>query len=96
MQVSIVKADNQVTVDGESRTVDCSTLPANFHALQWYGLAGDVEYAMMVCEHCGTRSKKPNATITDLTPYQPYVDAWAAAKAKAEAEAAAAPAPVGA
>lgn len=85
MRVTIVKDDNAVIVDGERHTVDCSTLPADFHALQWSGFAGEVEYSAMRCDHCGVRSKKGNAIISDLAPYQPYVDAWHVAKAAADA-----------
>ncbi len=42
----------------------------------------------MQCDHCGVRSKKGNDLITDLAPYQAYVDGWYAAKKAAEDEAA--------
>ena len=87
MRVTIIKEDNRVVVDGESHTVDCSDLPANFHALQWYGDNGEIEHSTVRCEHCGTRSKKMNEPAADLGPYQKYVDAWRVAKAKAEADA---------
>lgn len=83
MRVVIIKEDDTVIVDGERRTVDCSGLPPDFHALQWYGVSGEIEYATAQCEHCGARSKKANAVISDLAPYQPYVDAWKEAKADA-------------
>lgn len=86
MRVTIVKDDNVVTVDGEGHRVDCSSLPASFHALRWDGASGELEHRMTVCEHCGTRSKKPNEHITDLAPYQHLLDAWRAAKVAADAE----------
>jgi len=89
MRVTIMKDDNTVTVDGLKLPVDCSTLPANFHVLQWYGTEGEIEYSMIVCQHCNARSKKGNETITDLTPYNSFVEAWKVAKIKAEQEAAA-------
>ena len=88
MRVSIVKDGNTVNVDGERHEVDLSSLPANFHALQWDGASGEIEYAMVFCEHCGTRGKRPNETITDFTPYMVHLNGWYAAKAKAEREAA--------
>ena len=88
MHLTIVKDDNFVIIDGEGHPVDCSTLPADVHALQWDGASGEVEYRATECGHCSVRSKKPNERVTDLSPYQPYVDAWRAAKAKADAEAA--------
>lgn len=91
MRVTIIKDDNAVLVDGERRTVDCSGLPADFHALQWSGFAGEVEYSATRCDHCGVRAKKGNAIITDVSPYQTYIDAHkAAAIAQYEAELAAA------
>jgi hypothetical protein len=82
MRVTIIKEDNIVTVDGESFTVDCSGLPVNFHALQWYGNHGEVEYAPFQVER--QWHKDPNITVADLALYQPYLDAWAAAKLAAE------------
>lgn len=87
MRLTIIPSDNTVYVDGVAYTVDCSGL--NFHALQWADDAGEVEYAPTRCDHCGARSKKGNEFVRDFTPYQPYVDAWRAAK-KADDEAKAA------
>lgn len=86
MQVSIIKDDNTVIVDGVSYAVDCSDLPADFHALQWDGTQGEIEYRISRCDHCGVRAKKGNAIITDIARYQPYVDRWKISKAAYEAE----------
>lgn len=86
MRVTIVKDDNSVYVGGVCRTVDCSKLPADFHALQWGGTHGEVEYRAIKCEHCGVRSKKGNVTISDLSPYQSYVDAWKVEDARVRQE----------
>jgi hypothetical protein len=83
MRITIIKDDNTVGIDGEFHTVDCSTLPADFHALQWSGVRGEVEYRVTRCEHCNAQGKKGNVDITDLTSYQKYVDAWRVAKAGA-------------
>jgi len=83
MRVTIIKDDNSVIVDGVRRTVDCTDLPADFHALQWYGTEGEVEYALV------GKSKKPNEIISSLAPYQKYVDAWQVADTAAKAAAAA-------
>lgn len=69
MRVTIIKDDNSVIVDGVRHTVSCADLPADFHALQWNGTSGEVEYALV-----GTK-KKPNEIISSLAPYQKYVDA---------------------
>jgi hypothetical protein len=86
MRLVIIKEDNAVIMDGERHTVDCSDLPADFHALQWAGEGGEVEYSMARCGHCGARSKKPNEYAHDFALWQPYVDRWRAAKAAHEAE----------
>lgn len=90
MRVTIIKDDHKVVVDGVPLTVSCDDLPADFHALQWDGVRGEVEYKSTRCEHCSARSKKGNTLISDLSPYQPYVDAWHEAKATADAVKAAA------
>jgi len=79
MRVTIIKDDNTVIIDGEARTVNCAALPEEFHALQWDGVRGEVEYRTLTCAHCSVRSKKPNATISDLSPYKAIVDGWHAA-----------------
>lgn len=89
MRVTIVKDDNAVIVDGTRHTVDCGALPADFHVLQWAGDLGEIEYRMTRCVHCTARTKKGNETISDLSPYQTYVDAWRVADTAAKAEEAA-------
>lgn len=87
MRVTIIKDDHTVIVDGVRLTVDCTDLPAEFHALQWDGASGDVEYRITRCDHCSARTKKGNVLISDLSPYQKYVDAWGVADAAAKAAA---------
>lgn len=87
MKVTIIREDNTVYVDGKPHQVDCSGLPTNFHALQWDGVAGEVEYAAVRCSHCLAVSKKPNEVMADLSPYQAYIDAWQVAEAAALAAA---------
>jgi hypothetical protein len=79
MKITIIRGDGTVYVDGVPRTVDCSSLPADLHAVQWDGTAGEIEYASVRCAGCGGVSRKANQPITDMTPYQPQVDAWHAA-----------------
>ncbi len=86
MKLTIIKETDTVIIDDAGYVVDCSALPANFHALQWDGKSGEVEYKPMLCDHCGVRSKKGNEFIKELGPYTAYVEAWGEAKAKAEAE----------
>jgi hypothetical protein len=79
MRLTIIPSDNFVLVDGVARTVDCSAIPANVHAVQWNGTSGEVEYKTLTCDHCGVRSRKANDAITSIEPYQKIVDAWHAA-----------------
>lgn len=87
MRLTIIKADNAVGIDGEFLTVDCSALPANFHALQWVGpesgIGGDGE-----AEWTG-KPKPANTEVADLGEYYAYAEAWRAEKARIEAEQAA-------
>lgn len=81
MRVTIIKDGGAVMVDGEHYAVDCSSLPADFHALQWDGNRGEVEYVPHMFANDASRwHKKPNDVIFDLAPYQQYVDAWQHAK----------------
>jgi hypothetical protein len=74
MNVTIIAPDNTVLVNGKPHTVDCSGLASlNVHAVQWSGTTGWVEYVVAT-----DGTKPPNLTITDISPYQPYIDAWAA------------------
>ncbi len=69
MRVTIIADDGVVGVDGEFRSVDLSALDPNVHAVQWDGAKGHVEY----------RDRSPETPLADLAPYQPFIDAWAAA-----------------
>ena len=75
-----------VTVDGVGFKVGCANLPPHIHAIQWYGVAGEIEFIEMR-DSAGAVFKLPNQVIHDFTPYQGYVDAWTAQKNVAAAEA---------
>lgn len=69
-RLTIIKVDNVVGIDGNFSTIDCSSLPENFHALQWNQNTsiGEVEW--------NGNPRPPNTIITDLNDYQFLVDAW--------------------
>lgn len=69
MRVSIIADDGKVGVDGVFRAVDLAALDPNIHAVQWDGAKGHVEY----------KGRSPETVLTDISPYQSFVDAWAAA-----------------
>lgn len=75
-RISVIRSDNVVVIDGEAHTVDCSSLPENVHAIQWYG--GYVEF-VDADPHDGKRD--PSERIDNLAPYQHLIEAWKAAKA---------------
>lgn len=84
MHLTIIKVDNTVGIDGEFLTVDCSALPADFHALQWDGPEDGVGG---VGEAEWTGQPKPaNTAVADLEGYFAYVEAWRVEKARIEAE----------
>jgi hypothetical protein len=69
MNVTIVKEDKVVMVDGEGMNFDFD-LPSNVWAIQWNGSTGEIEF------NDGT----PNEVIADFTAYQSLVDAHATEK----------------
>jgi len=69
MQISIVKEDKVVMIDGEGINFDF-TLPANVWAIQWNGSKGEIEF------NDGT----PNEVITDFIAYQGLIDGHATEK----------------
>ena len=75
MRVTIIPADGFVSVDGEGYGgLDLSFMASDVHAVQWYDTEGEVEY-----QDARGRATR-NEDITDLTPYQPALDAWQVAK----------------
>jgi hypothetical protein len=74
-KVTIIRVDGNVIVDGESHPVDCSTLPAYVHAIQWSEIRkqGWIEFV-----NDGFGVFLPNVNIIDFTPYQYLIDLWTA------------------
>lgn len=76
-RLTIIKDDNAVGIDGVFYQIDCSKLPPNFHALQWNGIVGEIEW---------TGSPKPqNTTIENINDYLGYVTEWNKRDAEARA-----------
>lgn len=69
-RMTIIKNDNMVGVDGKFFLIDCSSLPSNFHALQWYENKsyGEIEW--------DGKPKPENTPITTIEDYQSYLDLW--------------------
>lgn len=71
MQVTIVRKDGFVAVDGKGHGgLNLAFMPATLRAVQWENGAGAVEMANGQVEY-----------IASLEPYQPALDAWSAADA---------------
>lgn len=68
---TIIKNDNSVYINGIPKTVDCSNLPSDFHALQWNTItnSGWVELK-------NDDGIVINQSIDDIAPYQWYFDQW--------------------
>ncbi len=81
MRVTIIPVDGFVSIDGEGYSgIDLSFMGADVHALQWYESEGEIERK-------DERGRiVSNESITDITPYQPAIDAWQAAKDAAVVE----------
>jgi hypothetical protein len=82
MRVTIIPADGFVSVDGEGYgELDLSFMASDVHAVQWYDTEGEIERQ-------DNRGRiVANEQITDMTPYQPALDAWQVAKDAADAAA---------
>lgn len=64
-RVTIVPSDTVCTIDGVAIVgVDMSSLPANLHAMQWYGTWGEEEY-----KDLETLRMVQNLRITSLDAY---------------------------
>lgn len=77
-RITILKINNQIGIDGKFLTVDCSDLPEDFHALQWDGTEGEIEWK--------GKPRPPNTEITDLKEYQKYIDMWHSEKDRLDEE----------
>jgi hypothetical protein len=75
MRVTIIPSDGFVSIDGEEYLgLALAPMPAGVHAIQWYGVDGEVEYV----DEQGRAIR--NERVTDITPYQAALEAWHVAK----------------
>lgn len=87
MRLTIIRDMGLVHVDGRGHDeLDLSSVPADVHAVQWYGSNGEIEYVS---------NDVPNEAITSLPSWvesianerKAVIDAEIAAEVKAEADA---------
>lgn len=72
-RMTIIREDNAVAIDGRFYTVDCSSVPADVHIVQWYGAVGEGEIEFV--QPYG--KPKPSAKrIKSITAYQTVIDLW--------------------
>ena len=70
--LTIIKDDSFVKVDGYGiQPIDCSSLAANIHAIQFDGTNGHVEY----------NDGPNNEAITSISAYSAITDLWTSTKA---------------
>ena len=74
MRLTIIPSDNLVSIDGESRQVDCASFDSlqGVHAVQWDDPAGWIEYANSPLGG----EFRPNEVITSVDQFQEVIDAW--------------------
>lgn len=69
MRLTMIRDDNVVGIDKVYRVVDLSPLHASgIRGVQWEDSVGHIEF-----------DSGPNEDITDISEFQPYIDAWTAA-----------------
>lgn len=69
-RLTIIKSDNAVGIDGVFLKIDCSSLPANFHAMEFFEetSSGNVQYS--------GNPRPPNIEITEIGEYASFFDTW--------------------
>ncbi|MCA3559929.1 MAG: hypothetical protein IOC82_02730 [Aestuariivirga sp.] len=80
MRLTMIRHDAVCCIDGVCRAgIDVSSLPADVHALQWYGDHGIVERVDPDTRHY------ENERITSLDPYRAVIASWEAKSIMPEA-----------
>lgn len=70
-KITLIKNDNSVYVDGVMKHVDLSSLPADFHALQYDEIRGTG-----VLETINPLANTPIDANEFLAQYRKFVDQW--------------------
>jgi hypothetical protein len=72
MRITIIPSDGFVSVDNVGYSdLDLSAIDPSVHAVQWYGVEGEVEVRNPV-----TRKMVENRSLTSLDEFQVALDAW--------------------
>lgn len=74
MRVTIIKPDGFISIDGRgTNAVDLSAMPDGVRVLQWNGEKGEIELTEV--GSITGREYPVNQAITDISAYQPLIDA---------------------
>lgn len=88
MRLTIIPVDKMVNVDNQFFTgldIAACNVPANVHALQWYGTEGEIEFV-----DNADRTKPQNEAISELPAWATACfEVWSVAKAEEDARIAA-------
>ena len=85
-RMTIIPVDGFCSVEGHGYTgIDMTDVPADVHAIQWYGTHGEVEI-----KDPATEKLVRNEFITDLSAYQSVLASYWATRTTAEESQAAA------
>lgn len=80
MLLTIIKQEGVVVVDGVAYSgIDLAQLAETIHAVQWDGVAGEIEHKDPV-----TKKMTSNESITSIDQFQFAVDLWVVADALAK------------
>lgn len=74
MEVTVIRDDGVVGIDGIFRRVDLTALPAGIRAIQWNGSNGHIEY-----------DEAANTALDNVTAFQAFIDLWIVAARQAPA-----------
>jgi hypothetical protein len=69
--MTIIPEDNVMTIEGQYKEVDLSSMDSSIHAVQWYNTWGEIEHKDPI-----TRRMTHNEEFTDISRFQSQIDAW--------------------
>jgi len=76
MKITIIPEDDMVTIDGESRAVDCSSLPPNIHAVQYDSVAEEGMIELKNVDAVTKHFERPIKNAGQFQLFQSMVAAW--------------------
>ena len=74
MRTTIVPHDSLVLVDGKPKTIDCTSMSPDIHAVQWYDTRGEIEYVNTPGQP--QDEYKANEPIDSMDQFQDILDLY--------------------